>query len=48
MIHIALIRFLLLEFGLYEQLVNIHSTSTPDLFYDLTKNDRITSTVQYK
>ncbi|CAF1199626.1 unnamed protein product [Rotaria sordida] len=48
MIHIALIRFLLLEFGLYQQLVNIHSTSTPDLFYDLTKNDHITSTVQYK
>ncbi|CAF0770357.1 unnamed protein product [Rotaria sp. Silwood1] len=47
-IHVAWIRFLLLEFGLHQQLVSVDSSSTPDLFYDLTKNDRITSTLQYK
>ncbi|CAF2462613.1 unnamed protein product [Rotaria sp. Silwood2] len=47
-IRVALIRFLLLHFGLRQQLVSIHSSSTPDLFYDLTKNEHIPSTVQYK
>ncbi|CAF4323187.1 unnamed protein product [Rotaria sp. Silwood2] len=47
-IRVVLIRFLVLEFGLRYQLLSIDSSSTPDLFYDLTKNDDFTSTVQYK
>ncbi|CAF4946775.1 unnamed protein product [Rotaria sp. Silwood1] len=47
-IRVAMIRFLLLEFGLRQQLLSIDSSSTPDLFYDLTKNDHITPIVQYK
>ncbi|CAF3474831.1 unnamed protein product [Rotaria sp. Silwood1] len=47
-IRVAMIRFLLLEFGLRQQLLSIDSSSTPDLFYDLTKNDHVTPIVQYK
>ncbi|CAF0979134.1 unnamed protein product [Rotaria sordida] len=47
-IRVVLIRLLLLKYGLRQQILSIDSLSTPDLFYDLTKNDHITSTVQYK
>jgi hypothetical protein len=47
-IHVALIRFLLLESGLRQQFLSIHSRSTPDLFYDPAQNSSSTATFHYK